>query len=140
VPVIPGLLAPNPGDELADHHVTYVQKWFSVAHGLTLSREASAAALESAARATVVHPVRAYLDSLRWDGTPRLASWMPRYFGAEESPTVAKIGVWWMISAVARIRRPGCQADHVLILEGPQGQGKSDAMRTLAGDWYRGSL
>ena len=41
-----------------------------------------------------------------------------------------------MISAVARAMDPGCQADHMLILEGKQGIGKSQALRILGGGFY----
>ena len=34
------------------------------------------------------------------------------------------------------IYEPGCQADHVLILEGPQGKGKSTALRILGEPFY----
>lgn len=46
-----------------------------------------------------------------------------------------------MISAVARVMQPGCQADHCLILQGVQGLMKSTALRTLAGDeWFNDDI
>lgn len=84
------------------------------------------------------HPVRDYLQSLTWDGVPRLDTWMRDYWGAAKQPAeyLAAVGAAWMISAVARIMEPGCQADYALVLEGSQGIRKSTALRILSGDDY----
>ena len=79
------------------------------------------------------NPVRDYLDSVAWDGTARLATWLTRYLGAEAGEYSARVGTWWLVSAVARIYKPGCKVDTVPILEGPQGIRKSSALRALAG-------
>lgn len=80
------------------------------------------------------HPVRDWLttENETWDGTPRLDTWMVDYLGAPNSTYVQAISAKWIISAVARIMRPGCKADHMLVLEGKQGKRKSTSLRALA--------
>ena len=93
------------------------------------------------AREVTVHPVRDYLNALVWDGTPRLEDWTCRYLGAADSAVAKSVGALWMISAVARIFSPGAKADHMLILEGPQGGRKSTALKILVGeDWFTDEL
>lgn len=82
------------------------------------------------------HPVREYLDSLRWDGTPRLDLWTHEHLGTEDTAYTRAVGARWMISAVARVMRPGIKVDHMLILEGPQERGKSTALRALFDPWF----
>jgi putative DNA primase/helicase len=93
------------------------------------------------ARNIRVHPVRDYLTSLIWDGTPRLDAWAVTYLGAADTRLNRAFGSLWLISAVARIMRPGAKADHMLILEGPQGIRKSTALKVLASDaWFTDEL
>ena len=86
-----------------------------------------------------VHPVRAYLDGLAWDGVVRSESWLGDHCGAENTPLIAEIGRCFLVGAVARVMQPGCKVDNVLILVGPQGIGKSRAFATLAGEWFSDS-
>lgn len=82
-------------------------------------------------------------ESYIWDRVPRLDTWLSRYMGVEDTEYVRAVGRKWMISMMARASNPGCQVDHMLILEGSQGIGKSKAMRILGGDYhveYAGSL
>lgn len=93
-----------------------------------------------AARLTEWHPVREYLRGLRWDGQPRLWSWVPRYYGAPDTTLFHEIGARWMISAVARVMDPGCKADCALLLAGPQGVGKSKSLKVLSSpEWFSDS-
>lgn len=93
-------------------------------------------AVQAVAHDTPFHPVREYLRRLTWDGVPRLDGWLQNYLGATgPRQYLQAVGRCLLISAVARVMRPGCQVDHVLVLEGPQGIGKTSAIRVLGGEW-----
>jgi len=93
------------------------------------------------ARDVGIHPVRDYLNGLVWDGVQRLDSWALNYLGADDTLLYRAFGALWAISAIARIMQPGAKADHMLILEGPQGARKSTALKVLAGaDWFTDEL
>ena len=131
------------GDQLADWHITHVIHWFERCASLAFTPEILIKCIETAAQANAFHPVREYLTQLEWDGVSRVDKWLTTYLGADNSAYNCMIGRCWLISAVARVMKPGCQADHVLVLEGPQGRGKSTGMATLFGsgkDWYMESL
>jgi predicted P-loop ATPase len=86
------------------------------------------------------HPVQDYLTALQWDGTSRLASFLPAYFGTVDNEYERVIGCLFVTSMVARILSPGCKADHMLVLEGPQGTLKSTACAILGNQWFSDSL
>src|SRR4029077_14554417 len=69
------------------------------------------------------HPVRDYLDSLKWDGTERLQKWLCAYLSAEDTPLNREVGPIVMVAAVRRIRHPGTKFDAILVIEGEQGSG-----------------
>jgi putative DNA primase/helicase len=88
------------------------------------------------------HEVRDYLNSLEWDGVPRLASMLAAYFGADLGPNnereeyVASVSVKWMVGAVARIYRPGIHMNNILILKQALDKGDTSALQTLFNPWY----
>lgn len=93
-------------------------------------------AVEVVSRENSFHPVREYLEGLSWDTTDRVDTWLSRYFGVEDTPYTRFVGRAWLISAVARALKPGVKVDHVLVLEGLQGPGKSSALEVLGGEWF----
>jgi predicted P-loop ATPase len=107
-------------------------------NGIPLCRmEAVHQALAVAIDDNRFHPVRDYLDAQSWDGKPRLDGWLTYYLGVDPiEHYTGPVGRCWMIAAVARIYRPGCQAKYCLVLEGDQDLGKSTALETLGGEWY----
>ena len=105
-----------------------------------LSKDVTHQAIEIRAHECPFHPIRDYLESLTWDGTARIARLFPKYFGSEDTEYAQKIGAMFLISMVARIFEPGCKADHLPVIEGPQGGLKSTACRLLGGGYYRDCL
>jgi Predicted P-loop ATPase and inactivated derivatives len=131
-PPWPGAIA---GIEWSDHEDRRATEWLQH-HGIYVGVEIAAQAVQVAAKAHTFHAVREYLDSLTWDGTERIGSWLNLYLGAEPSDYTSAVGSRWLIQAVARIYRPGVKADTCLILEGEQGTLKSTALKTMGVHWF----
>jgi hypothetical protein len=121
---------------LSDNHVIEMQTYLQRMGLQRITKETVHDAIQAEARRHSFHPIRRYLESLTWDGVERLSKWLSTYLGTVQSEYTAAVGTMFLISAVARVMRPGCQADYTLVLEGGQGQLKSSACRTLAGDAY----
>jgi len=109
--------------------------------GIGATREIVAQAIEAVCRERCFHPIRQYLNGLRWDGKPRLGRWLQTYAGVipdddTKDTYISAVGSRWLISAVARVMRPGCKADCAPIFEGPQGKLKSTLLRVIGGEWF----
>jgi len=128
-----------PNGEWTDHEDRLATEWLQ-RQGILVSVEVAGQAVQTAARDHPFHPVRAYLQGLKWDGDERVDRWLSSFLGAEDTEYSRAVGSRWLISAVARIFRPGAKADCCLILEGPQGIRKSTALRTLAGEYFTDEL
>jgi predicted P-loop ATPase len=71
------------------------------------------------------HPVRDYLNSLVWDGVPRIETVWIRGCHTPDTPYYRQTSRNTMLAAVARIHEPGVKFDFMPVLVGPQGLRKS---------------
>ncbi len=123
----------------SDHEDRLTAEWLQ-RKGILVDVGTAAQAAQTVSKDRSFHPVRKYLESIAWDGINRLDTWLTTYLGVEDSNYARAVGARWLISAVARIYRPGVKADCCLILEGPQGSKKSTALKTLAGPYFTDEL
>lgn len=113
-------------------------------YGTNVSDELALKAVVTIAHRHRRHPIREYLQSLRWDGTPRVADLFVALFGVEDRLYNRQAAVCFLVSAVARAlwvdpKQPniGAKVDFMLILEDRQGKQKTTAMETLFGaQWF----
>ena len=103
-------------------------------HNFDPRKEASQEAAVRLCLENQFHPVLDYLDNLRWDGEPRVDTWLTTYFGAENIKLHRAFGRKVLMAAVRRMRKPGEKFDQMLVLESEkQGAGKSTALLIMAG-------
>ena len=87
------------------------------------------------------HPIREFIESLpEWDKVPRVDTLLMDYLGASDTAYVRAVTRKTLCAAISRVLRPGCKFDSMLVLNGPQGVGKSTLIAKLAGEWFSDSL
>lgn len=84
--------------------------------------------------------VESYIQSLQWDGIPRVDQLLVRYMGAEDTAYTRAVTRKSLVACVARALRPGIKFDYVLTLVGKQGLGKSTLIQMLGRNWFNASL
>jgi putative DNA primase/helicase len=87
------------------------------------------------------HPIHEFIDSLpKWDWTKRVDTLLADYLGATDSKYVRAVTRKTLCAAISRVLNPGCKFDSMLVLNGPQGGGKSTFIAKLGGEWFSDSL
>ncbi len=131
---------------LIDEDVARIRLWFEIAHQVEVAKQNVLDAVRIVALWNRFHPVRDYLASLTWDGTPRVDTWLEKFVGVtptspDHERLVRAVARKWLVACAARVMKPGSKVDSMLILEGRQGIGKSRLLQALAGpEFFSDSL
>lgn len=112
-------------------YISQRYKYFS-----KLSKAMATDAILSVAFRRKVNPPRDYFTSLKWDGKPRLNSWLHQVYGTPDDELHQAIGSNWIKGLVKRVMQPGCIFDEVIALESKQGWRKSTSIRELGKPWH----
>ncbi|MGF2653770.1 VapE domain-containing protein [Serratia marcescens] len=75
-----------------------------------------------------------WLESLKWDGVPRINRFYHTHFGTEDSAYTRAVSLYMWTALAGRVLSPGCKADMVPILVGAQGLRKSSGIAALSPD------
>lgn len=73
-----------------------------------------------------------WLQSLQWDGKPRVARFLVDMMGCEDTPYTRAVALYMWSALAGRVLQPGVKADMVPIYEGDQGLRKSSAIEALS--------
>ena len=86
-----------------------------------------------------VNPLTDLLESLRWDGKPRIEHFLSEAVRAEDNAYNREVSRLIFAGGIHRAYRPGCKFDDMVVLVGRQGGGKSTLVRWLniSDDYFR---
>lgn len=116
---------------ISDSACRWLAKWMRDNLVLSVTWSTVNEALSDLAEHNAFNPVVDWLDKLHWDGVPRLDTWLPLCVGADPTPLACAAGALVLRGMVMRARWPGSKFDSCLVLEGPQGLGKSSLVAAM---------
>ena len=126
---------------LTDTDVYQIHWYLEKNYGLKNDRNINKA-MNIVASENRYHPIRDYLEKLKWDGQPRIDNLLPRYLGADSDEYTKEIMRLLMLAAIHRVYEPGCKFEIMVCLVGGQEAGKSTFFRFLAinDEWFSDDL
>lgn len=127
------------GEQWTDSDDANLRVWLEKMYGIT-GKEKISDALTSVLSNHTFHPIRDYLNGLKWDGVPRLDRIIIDYLGAEDNALNRAMSRKQFTAAVARVFNPGCKYDYCLVFTGAEGVGKSTLLRIMGGAWFNDSI
>jgi hypothetical protein len=91
--------------------------------------------IQAIAKRNAKSPMLEWVRSQEWDGVERLDTWMSQFWGVEDTQFNREVAAKFLLSACARMDKPGCKVDWMLIVVGPQATGKT----SMPGVLFRGA-
>lgn len=131
---------PRSGKTLNDTDMKYILRRMEK-YGI-FSEKKIESAIRIVANENRYHPIRDYLNSLKWDGTERIPHVLHHFLGAAEDEYTCEAMKIFLLGAIKRVFQPGCKFETMLCLVGGQGTGKSSFFRLLAvkDEWFSDDL
>ena len=128
------------GPTLTDTDMMYILRRMEK-YGISSEKKIESA-IRIVANENRYHPIRDYLNSLKWDGTERIAHVLHHFLGAAEDEYTCEAMRIFLLGAIKRVFQPGCKFETMLCLVGGQGAGKSTFFRLLAvkDEWFSDDL
>lgn len=123
------------GDVDDENLVNYIELYYAITN-----RRACESAFTIVSHRHTFNPVMDYLEALKWDGKPRIATIFTDCLGVEDSEYTQAVARVCMVGAVSRAIGDGEKYDYMPILAGSQGIGKSTFLAVLGGEWFTDSL
>ncbi|MDD3250955.1 MAG: virulence-associated E family protein [Lachnospiraceae bacterium] len=123
-----------------DADVACAKVYFERVYGIWSPTKFRDALLAVISAERVYHPIKEYFETLAWDGEERIDRLLVDYLGAEDNAYTRAVTRKTLCAAVARVYEPGVKFDSILVLNGPQGIGKSTLFARLGREWYSDSL
>lgn len=127
------------GDLVSDTDISIIKGRIERMHGIYNDAKLNDA-IEQVSSDNAFHPIKLYLESLTWDGVPRIDSFLVDYMGAEDNEYTREAFRKMLLAAVTRIYEPGRKFDTALVFYSEQGVGKSTLIQRLSKGWFNDSL
>lgn len=126
------------GEEIRDDHEIAITVVLQSRYGLSGMKEGVVrSAIIYHARQNTRNEPKQWIESLKWDGIPRVRSFFHKYMGTPNDEYHQDVSKYFLLSMAARIVDHGIQADNAVVLVGCQGIKKSTSLMAIAGKkWF----